>query len=80
PANLLDAREVDTLVLLLAPGQPLADPWTSSRFARWVESWIATTPGIAQEFAPVAETSLPDLRYVVLRRITPGSSAPFEVP
>ncbi len=68
PAGLLDARRADTLVLLLAPGQRLADPWTRSRFARGVEAWIATTPGIGETFVPVAESSLPHLRYVVLRR------------
>ncbi len=74
PVGLLDARGVDTLVLLLAPGARVAEPWTRSRFARGVEAWIATTPGVGDTYAPVAESSLPHLRYVVLRR--GGSSAP----
>ncbi len=68
PAGLLDARRADTLVLLLAPGERAADPWTRSRFARGVEVWIATTPGIGEDFTPVAESSLPHLRYLVLRK------------
>ncbi len=68
PAGLLDARGADTLVLLLAPDATLADPWTRSRFARGVEAWIATTPGMQDSFAPIAQSSLPHLRYVILRR------------
>lgn len=68
PAGLLDARRADTLVLLLAPGERAAEPWTRSRFARAVEAWVATTPGIGEEFTPVAESSPPHLRYLVLRR------------
>jgi hypothetical protein len=68
PVGLLDARGVDTLVLLLAPDARVAEPWTRSRFARGVEAWIATTPGVGDTFGPVAESSLPHLRYVVLRR------------
>lgn len=69
PAGLLSARGADTLVLLLAPGERAAEPWTRSRFARGVEAWIATTPGIGEELAPVAEGSFPHLRYLVLRKI-----------
>jgi hypothetical protein len=72
PAGLLDARRVDTLVLLLAPNERAAEPWTRSRFARGVEAWIATTPGIEESFAPAAESSLLHLRYLVLRRRAPG--------
>ena len=72
PAGLLDARRADTLVLLLAPGEQVATPWTRSRFARGVEAWVATTPGIGDTFTPVAESSLPHLRYVVLRRAEPA--------
>ena len=71
PAGLLDARRADTLVLLLAPGEQVATPWTRSRFARGVEAWVATTPGIGDTFTPVAESSLPHLRYVVLQRTEP---------
>jgi len=68
PIGLFDSRRVDTLVLLLAPGERAAQPWTRSRFARGVEAWVATTPGVGETFEPVAESSLPHLRYVVLRR------------
>ncbi len=72
PVGLLDARGVDTLVLLLAPEARVATPWTRSRFARGVEAWIATTPGVGDAFVPVAESTLPHLRYVVLRRPAPS--------
>lgn len=68
PIGIFDARHVDTLVLLLAPGERAAEPWTRSRFARGVEAWVATTPGLGETFEPVAESSLPHLRYMVLRR------------
>jgi hypothetical protein len=71
PAGLFAARGVDTLVLLLAPGERAAEPWTRSRFARGVEAWVATTPGIGDELTPVAEGSLPHLRYLVLKKKTP---------
>lgn len=80
PAGLLDARRADTLVLLLAPGHDLADPWTRSRFARGVEAWIATTPGVGDTFVPVAHSSLPHLRYVVLRRADPPVPSPSPSP
>ncbi|MFO0591804.1 MAG: hypothetical protein U0441_29925 [Polyangiaceae bacterium] len=69
PAGLLDARGVDTLVLLLAPGEEVATPWTRSRWARGVEGWIATTPNIEESFRVVATSSPPLVRYVVLRRV-----------
>ncbi len=78
PVGLLEARGADTLVLLLAPDARVASPWTRSRFARGVEAWIATTPGAGDAFVPVAESTLPHLRYVVLRRA--GSSAPLRDP
>lgn len=68
PAGLLDARGAEALVLLLAPGERAAEPWTRSRFARGVEAWIATTPGVGADYSPVAEGSLPHLRYLVLRK------------
>ncbi|WP_437878653.1 hypothetical protein [Sorangium sp. So ce513] len=68
PGALLDARGVDTLVLLLAEGQALASPWTASRFARGVEQRLARLPGAGEEFAPAAVSGVPHLRYVVLRR------------
>jgi hypothetical protein len=66
PHALFDAREVDTLVLLLRDGAVLEDPWTDSAFARWVELWVAHS-AIAGQFVPVAQSS-GALRYVVLRR------------
>jgi hypothetical protein len=63
---LLHSRGVDALVLLLEPGATVADPWTESRFARWVEAWVATHPGMARDFAPVAVSS-GKLRYLVVR-------------
>ncbi|WP_437640992.1 hypothetical protein [Sorangium sp. So ce854] len=68
PGALLDARGVDALVLLLAEGQPLASPWTASRFARGVEQRLARLPGADEAFAPAAVSGVPHLRYVVLRR------------
>ncbi|MBW2453394.1 MAG: hypothetical protein JRI68_02735 [Deltaproteobacteria bacterium] len=67
PHNLLLARNVDTLVLLLAKSQPLADPWTRSWFGRLVELDVAQMPAMAQEFEPIAQSE-GALRYVVLRR------------
>ncbi|AUX42969.1 hypothetical protein SOCE26_044090 [Sorangium cellulosum] len=76
PGSLLDARGVDTLVLLLAEGQPLAAPWTTSRFARGVEQHLARLPGAGEAFAPVAVSGVPHLRYVVLRRAAYTPHAP----
>lgn len=70
PPTLLDARNVDTLVLLLEGDAPLATPWTESRFARGVEQRIAFFPDIAAEFSPVAVSREPHLRYVVLERVS----------
>jgi hypothetical protein len=68
PQALLVTRGVDTLVLLLAPGESLAEPWTASGFARYVELSVAAMPRMALDFAPVAQ-SQPPLSYVVLRRV-----------
>lgn len=76
PSLLLDRRGVDTLVLLLAPGESLEQPWTRSRFARGVEAWLATQPGIAAEFRPTVVASQPKLSYVVLHRVDSGSEPP----
>jgi hypothetical protein len=66
--ELLSARRVDTLVLLLGRGQTLAAPWTDSAFARVVELRVADMPAMASEFVPVAQSRNPRLPYVVLRR------------
>ena len=68
PVGLLDARKVDTLVLLLKEGEELAEPWSGSFFARIVELRIAAIPHIGEELEVVARSSRPHLRYVVLRR------------
>lgn len=67
PDELLAARDVDTIVLLLADGAPLEEDWTRSQFARGVERWVALSPGIAERMSPVLVTT-GRLRYVVLRR------------
>jgi hypothetical protein len=72
PRALIERREVDTLVLLLADGAPLAEPWTDSHFARWVEHHVANMSSMATRFSPVA-VSEGKLRYVVLRRREGGS-------
>jgi hypothetical protein len=64
---LLDARHVDTLVLLLHDGAPLVDPWTHSQFSRWVEHHISQMSSMAGRFEPIA-VSTGKLQYVVLRR------------
>jgi hypothetical protein len=71
PATLLDARAVDTLVVLLREGEPVLVPWTRSFFARRVELRIAAIPGIDVAFAPVAEAKTAHLDYLVLRRVPP---------
>jgi len=76
PSLLLDDRHVDTLILLLGRGERLAEPWTDSHFARGVEVWLATQPGIESEFHPVAVSRQRKLPYVVLRRDGPVTSAP----
>jgi hypothetical protein len=72
PPALLEARHVDTLVLLLEDGQSLRIPWTESRFARGVERRLAALPGAETELEPVAVSDRGRLRYVVLRRRAPG--------
>ncbi|MDI1478767.1 hypothetical protein [Polyangium sp. y55x31] len=65
---MLDARGVDTLVLLLAPGARVETPWTASIFDRGVEARIARFPDMASSFVVTAESRVPGLPYVVLRR------------
>lgn len=73
PHNLLLARNVDTIVLLLAKGKPLGDPWTRTWFRRVVELDVAQMPAMAQQFAPIAQSD-GALRYVVLRRKAEGAA------
>jgi hypothetical protein len=72
PASLLDDREVDALVLLLARGEARAAqvPWTDLRFARGTEAWLATQPGIGDDFE-LRFVSATSLRYVVVQRRAP---------
>ncbi|MRG90629.1 hypothetical protein [Polyangium spumosum] len=65
---MLDARGVDSLVLLLARGARVEAPWTASRFDRGVEARIASFPAMAESFVVTAESRVPGLPYVVLRR------------
>jgi hypothetical protein len=73
PARLLDARRVDTAVLLVREREPLAEPWTETFFARIVELRVASTPGIADDFEVGAESHVPHLHYLVVRRRAPAS-------
>ena len=67
PPSLLDARRVDTLVLLLRSGTDLAEPWYDSQFARFVEHWVVSTSAADVHFDLVGRSE-PPLQYVVLRR------------
>jgi hypothetical protein len=71
PAGLFRARGVDAAVFLLLEGKPLAEPWTESYFARRVELRVSEYPGIGDDFAVVAQSGAPHLRYVVVRRRAP---------
>jgi hypothetical protein len=72
PPSLLERRGVDTLVLLLAKGTELEEPWTRSRFSRWVEQHVANMSSMKERYRVVA-VSEGTLRYVVLRRTDDGS-------
>jgi hypothetical protein len=69
PEALLDARQADVWVLLLAPGAPLEADWRSSAFARGVEQRLAALP-LAADFEARAELPLggTSQRYLVVRR------------
>jgi hypothetical protein len=73
PARLLDARGVSAVVLLLKDGEPLVEPWTESFFARIVELRLSALPGIGDTFVLAAESHVPHLHYVVLKRREPLS-------
>lgn len=68
PSSLLIARQVDTLVLLLADGEPLRVPWHTSRFYYGVDAMLAHS---VQDlgFEPAALLPLPRTgkQYVVLK-------------
>jgi hypothetical protein len=68
PRSLFEQREVDALVLLLAPGARLTRPWWASAFHRAVEQRVA---GLLQaDFEVRAELALggTSQHYVVLRK------------
>ena len=68
PPSFIDSRGVDALVLMLGPSETIASPWPRSVFARGVEAWIASFPGMDESFVVTAESHVPGLPYVVLRR------------
>lgn len=75
PVTLLDSRGVDTIVLLLHADEPVAVPWTESRFDRGVEHRVAWIPDIAADFQPIAVSKRSPLRYLVLRRTRADTAA-----
>jgi hypothetical protein len=68
--SLLEARDVDALVLMLAPREELRRPWSSTRFGRVVEArvaWLAAGLG----FEPVATLRAPSAEgptYLIVSR------------
>jgi hypothetical protein len=71
PAGLLDRRRAEAIVLLIKDGEPLEDPWNRSFFARIVELRVAAVPGVGEAFTLAAESRVPHLRYVVVKRPRP---------
>jgi hypothetical protein len=73
PGNLLESRQIDRLVLLLAPGVTPADveqtPWQHLRLARTVEQRVARLEG-AEAFSPLAVVKLNGTAqyYLILKR------------
>jgi hypothetical protein len=72
PAQLLEARGVDTLVLQVREGEARREPWTTTYFGRNVELRLARIPGMEEAFHVEAESTAPHLHYLVLAR-TPES-------
>jgi hypothetical protein len=68
PASLLESRGVDALVLQIREGEARKEPWTESSFARTVELRMARIPGMDTAFRLDAESDVPHLHYLVLRR------------
>jgi hypothetical protein len=68
PAQLLEARGVDTLVLQVREGEARREPWTTTYFGRNVELRLAQIPGMEAAFHVAAESAAPHLHYVVLAR------------
>ena len=74
PRAWLDARGVDTLVLLVPDGVSLAEPWTRTRFARPAEHYLAWQLDLDEAlggFRVAARSTVPHLGYVVLVRELP---------
>jgi hypothetical protein len=67
--GLIENRNVDTLVLLLAPGEDVRTPWQSSVFARAVENRVAELPPV-EAFQPTAKLPLGGTQqlYLILGR------------
>lgn len=72
PASLLDARGVDTLVLLLGRDAPLPERWYEASFDRGVERRVAI---LARDEFDLAGASTGALRYLVLRRARTETAA-----
>jgi hypothetical protein len=68
PRSFLDARKVDTLVLLVKDGERVVEPWSDTFFARIVELRVASVPGVGEAFTRAATSRVPHLGYVVARR------------
>lgn len=70
PDAFVDAVGIDTLVLLVKPGQSVAEEWTASTFDRGVERYVALGPGIRESFDVVHVTDVAEgrLRYVIAYR------------
>ena len=67
--GLIENRDVDAAILLLAPGQQAAEPWNASIFARQVENRLAELSLLA-DFQLIGRLPLGGTRqsYLVVRR------------
>lgn len=69
PEGLFENRDVDAVVLLLAPGSPPVTDWRQARFARAVEAHVATFPTLERmRLASELRLGETNQRYLVLRR------------
>jgi hypothetical protein len=74
PRAWLDARGIDTLVLLVPDGEPVAERWTRTRFSRPAELYLAWQYDDDDDlggFRVAARSTVPRLGYVVLVRELP---------
>ncbi|MBK8940123.1 MAG: hypothetical protein IPM79_21510 [Polyangiaceae bacterium] len=67
PDGLLKDRGVDTIVMQLFKDYPVAEPWSETVFARGLEIYVATEPGLEGRFEPAGVLE-GRARYVILRR------------